>query len=122
MKTAKMWSLFVALSLGMTGLSGAAYDQELKRDPGNPLAAAKLPEQVHASAEFVLRNQTTVWLSLYVDGRRTVSVPPGDQGTVLVVPGHHNFSAVTLDGTGRSVARSGRVSSNGATWTVTENR
>lgn len=74
--------------------------------------------RLSATAEFTLVNNTSGWLSLFVDGRRTVSVPPGDRGTTLIRPGTHTFRAVTPDG--RSVQRRGYVKSSGQKWTVSE--
>ena len=90
----------------------------------SPQLNAAAPENVQVvasvdSAQFVLVNNTSVWLSLFIDGRRSVSVPPGDQGVDAVTPGYHTFKAVTLDGSGRSVTHSGNVPAEGVQWTVT---
>jgi hypothetical protein len=69
-------------------------------------------------AEFTLVNATSQWLSLFVDGQRTVTVNPGDRGVVLVSVGNHTFRAEATDG--RFVQRTDYVSPAGATWTVRE--
>lgn len=74
--------------------------------------------QAKQQAEFVLVNSTSSWLSLFVDGRRTISVPPGDRGVTLIWPGTYRFRAQTPDG--RRVERSGYVGLAGQTWTITE--
>jgi hypothetical protein len=71
-----------------------------------------------AQAEFVLINATSQWLTLYIDGRKSVSVPPGDRGVDLITVGNHTFRAVTPDG--RYATHQGYVPPEGKTWTVTE--
>ncbi|HUG68924.1 MAG TPA: hypothetical protein VMM76_14340 [Pirellulaceae bacterium] len=74
------------------------------------------PTSVAISAEFVLINNTREWLFLFIDGQRSVSVPPGDRGVTLVRTGFHRFRAETRDG--RFVERSGVIEANGQSWTV----
>jgi hypothetical protein len=71
-----------------------------------------------AQAEFVLINATSQWLTLYIDGRKSVSVPPGDRGVDLIAVGNHTFRVVTPDG--RYATHQGYVPPEGKTWTVTE--
>jgi|GEM_PF-4158575 len=100
---------------------GAEAAQPLSGQEGRGLPQTVARSQYAAQdAEFVLVNNTSVWLSLFIDGSRSVSVPPGDQGVDLVTPGNHNFRAETLDGTGRYVTHSGYVPPEGKTWTVSE--
>jgi len=77
-------------------------------------------EYVAEETEFVLVNDTSTWLSLYIDGVKSVSVPPGDRGVDLISPGYHNFRAETIDDTGRYTTHSGYVPPEGKTWTVSE--
>ena len=73
-----------------------------------------------AQAEFVLINNTSQWLTLYVDGRKSCSVPPGDRCVDLIPVGNHSFKAVATDG--RSASREGYIPPEGRSWTVTENQ
>lgn len=74
--------------------------------------------QAQSETEFRLVNSTSVWLTLYVDGTRSCSAPPGDQCVDLVVPGRHNVMAEAPDG--RSISNSFDVPPGGFTWTITE--
>ena len=109
--------------MSLAGLVLALGFAEVRAVPVSALHSVALAQatavQAQENAEFVLKNETPLWLSLFIDGKRTVSVPPGDRGVVLVTPGNHNFKAVTLDGTNRSATRSGHVSAAGITWTIT---
>lgn len=40
--------------------------------------------------EFTLVNACSYSLTLYIDGTKSVTVPPGDRGVVFVTPGWHN--------------------------------
>jgi hypothetical protein len=108
-------ALFLAVSLASAGVGQAAQPAKPKKPAPKPVAAVPVSA---ADAEFVLKNMTKTWLSLFVDGKRTVSVPPGDQGVTLLKPGTHRFRAQTPDG--RYVERVGNVPSQGQTWEVTE--
>lgn len=96
------------------GVSGVTQPWAFASQP----AAAPVAQ---GSAEFVLVNNTSVWLSLYIDGQRSVSVAPGDRGVDFVRVGFHRFEVVTLDGTDRRCTRSGEVGPEGSSWTIGEN-
>jgi len=87
---------------------------------GAPSKSYKLTaSQESTTAEFLMINATSVWLTLYVDGERSCSSPPGDQCTTLVSVGGHSVKAKAPDG--RYVTRSVTVPAVGFTWTITEN-
>lgn len=104
-------ALGLVVVLGLVGIDRPASGQSLA-------AAAPVAQ---GSAEFVLVNNTSVWLSLYIDGQRSVSVAPGDRGVDIVRVGFHRFEVVTLDGTDRRCTRSGEVGPEGKSWTIDEN-
>jgi hypothetical protein len=101
------WALLGALGVGLLAPEGL-------------VPAVQAAPAGRGTAAFVLVNNTSTWLSLYIDGSRSVSVPPRDRGVDYVKVGFHNFKAVTLDNTGRSVSRSGNIGPGGMTWTIDE--
>ncbi len=88
--------------------------------PADAADALKQSAEYQQSAELVVVNSTSVWISVFVDDVRTCSIPPGDQGVDFVSVGYHNFRAETLDGTQRFASRYDYLGENGATWTITE--
>lgn len=71
------------------------------------------------TAEFVLKNETSVWLRLYVDGNESCSAPPGDRCVDLVTPGQHSVRAETIEPNPRSVSNVFNMPIEGFTWTIT---
>jgi hypothetical protein len=71
-----------------------------------------------ANLEFRLKNESSVMLTLFVDGVRTLTVPAGDTSWDLITPGYHTFRAETLGGS-HSVTRKVYIS-RPVTWTITD--
>jgi len=107
-----------AVSLSPEGLRRLGYDSSGRKIAYASRNQIRGVRAQSAKAEFTLVNDTSSWLSLFIDGKRTVSVPPGDHGTTLIHPGTYTFRAVMPDN--RAVQRRGYVSSAGQSWTVSE--
>ena len=68
-------------------------------------------------AEVMLRNATSVWLTLSVDDQPACSAPPGDQCVTLTSVGGHTLKASSGD---RYITTVADVPAAGFTWTVYE--
>lgn len=77
---------------------------------------------VHAQrvAEFVLKNDTSFWVTLYIDGKKSCSAPPGDQCVDLVTPGRHNVKAEETANPKNYITNTFDVPPDGFTWTIYE--
>ena len=84
----------------------------------------QVPMAVHAqsTAEFVLKNETSFWVTLYIDGSKSCSAPPGDQCVDLVSPGQHNVKAEQTDDPNNYITNTFDVPPEGFTWTITETK
>jgi hypothetical protein len=70
------------------------------------------------NATMTFKNQSGQWLTFYVDGVKSATVPPGDQGSDVVTVGRHTFKAESSDGK-QSVSRTIDVPASGSSWTIT---
>jgi hypothetical protein len=77
----------------------------------HPLNAAE-----QATITFI--NQTQYWLTFSIDGRKSSTVPPGDQGSDLTTVGQHALRA-KVTGKDLSVSRTMDIPATGRTWTIT---
>jgi hypothetical protein len=73
------------------------------------------PSAGSTTLKFV--NHTPFWLTFYVDGEKSVSVPPGDQGFAVTTPGRHTLRADAI-GKGLSTNRTVDLTAEGGVWTV----
>lgn len=76
--------------------------------------------QAGTTAEFVLKNDTSFWITLYVDGSRSCSAPPGDRCVDLVSTGKHTFKAAETKKPSNYIRRTINVPVEGFTWTIYE--
>ncbi len=88
--------------------------------PGSVAPVVQAAPVHRGSAELLLKNASSVWVTLYVGGQGCGSIPPGDQQPVQVSVGYHNLRVKILDGTNRYITRNNAyIGPNGVTWTIT---
>ena len=102
----------VLFSLALLAGLGALF-----ANPTSSQAADKPAVTVASNiAPLMVKNYTRTTLRIYVDGNFQMAVPPLSYRTVFVSQSYHVFRAISTDG--RTVARVGRMGSNGFVWSI----
>ena len=93
----RRWArLFVVLSVFLLVVSfqfSLALHAQESRSPLKAQEEGLRDAAAVFGAQFVFVNDCSFWLTLYINGTRSVSVPPGDKGVDLITPGWHNVRA-----------------------------
>ncbi len=95
------------ISLTAMGATSPSGPKDLKND-----------DALTGTAIIKFVNATSAWLTFYVDGVKSASVPPGDTGKDLVQTGERKLRAENMNGD--YAERTIYVDSDGATWTIYE--